>query len=122
MTAASIPADGVARFVADLEEEGHRPSVLGDVVRYHVVPAAGAHVGQEILTGVGTSELQGWPMAPPHWIHLEHNITFASTNSDTQTDSPGWRRHSFDTGTWDTSRKPIHVWIAHVRCVLGMAI
>lgn len=59
MTAALMSADGVARFVADLEEEGHRPSVHGDVVRYHVVPVAGARTGQEVITGVVTSELQG---------------------------------------------------------------
>ena len=34
----------------------------------------------------------------------------------------GWRRHSRDTGPWDMSRKPIHLWISHVRCVLGQVI
>lgn len=122
MTDASIAANGVTRFVADLDEEGHRPYVDGDVVMYHVVPVAGARAGREIVTGVGAGELQGWSMAPPHWIHLEVGVTFPSTNTDTQSCPPGWRRHSFDTGAWVLNRKPIHLWIAHVRGVLSQAV
>jgi len=123
MTAVPVAADGVTRFVTDLEEEGHRPAVHGDVVRYHVVPVAGAQAGQEVITGVGTSELQAWPMAPPHWIHLGEGVALSSsTNTDTQLCPPGWRRHSFDTGAWVLNRKPIHLWVAHVRGVLSLAI
>jgi hypothetical protein len=122
MAVAPIPLDGVERFVADLEEEGHEPTVCADVVRYSVVPVAGVRAGLKILTGVSTSELQGWPMAPPHWIHLENDINFTQTNVDITGCIEGWRRHSRDTGQWDMSRKPIHVWIAHVRGVLGQAI
>lgn len=122
MAVAPIPMGGVARFIADLEEEGHEPTVCGDVVRYYAVPAMGAHAGQKILTGVSMSELQGWPMTPPHWIHLENDVTFAHTNADTQDCPEGWRRHSRDTGVWDMNRKPIHLWISHVRGVLGQAI
>ncbi len=122
MAVAPIPMDGVARFIADLEEEGHEPTVCGDVVRYHAVPATGARAGQKVLTGVSMNELQGWPMTPPHWIHLEYDVNFAQTNTDNQDCPEGWRRHSRDTGPWDMSRKPIHTWISHVRCVLGQAI
>lgn len=122
MIATPIPMDGVARFVADLTEEGHEPAVCGDVVRYHLVPAAGVRAGQKVVTGVSTNELQGWPMTPPHWIHLEDEINFAQTNLDTQDCPSGWRRHSRDTGQWDMTRKPVHLWVAHVRGVLGQAI
>lgn len=122
MTLAPTPQDGVARFIADLEEEGHNPSVCGDVVRYDVVPASGARVGQSVSTGVSVSELQSWPMAPPHWIHLETSLVLAPTNSDTSGCPEGWQRHSRDTGSWDMTRKPIHVWISHVRGVLGQAV
>jgi hypothetical protein len=122
MTAAPIQLDGVERFVADLQEEGHEPAVWGDVVRYVVVPATGVLAGRKVLTGVSASELQGWPMTPPHWIHLETTVTFDQTNSDIQNCPPGWQRHSRDSGPWDMSRKPIHLWIAHVRGVLGRAI
>lgn len=122
MAVAPIPMDGVARFIADLAEEGLEPTVRGGVVTHYVVPATGARAGQKIITGVSMSELQGWPMAPPHWVHLEDHITFAQTNADTQECLEGWRRHSRDTGVWDMSRKPIHLWIGHVRCVLGQVI
>lgn len=122
MSVAPIPMDGVARFIADLEEEGHEPTLCGDVVRYHAVPATGVRAGQKVPTGVSTSELQGWPMTPPHWIHLETDITFAHTNTDTQDCREGWQRHSRDAGPWDMSRKPIHLWISHIRGVLAQAI
>lgn len=122
MSASPTPMDGVSRFVADLEEEGCEPAVSGGVVTYHVVPAAGARAGQKVPTGVSASELQGWPMTPPHWIHLRDDITFAQTNSDTQDCPAGWRRHSRDTGLWDVNRRPIHLWISHVRGVIGQAV
>ena len=122
MAVAPIPTEGVARFIADLQEEGHEPTVCGAVVRYFVVPVTGARAGQKVHTGVSTSELQGWPMAPPHWIHLQDDIAFAHTNADTQDCPAGWRRHSRDTGAWNMNRKPIHLWISHVRGMLGQAI
>ena len=122
MSVDPIPLGGVDRFVADLEAEGHVPTVHGNVVRYYVVPVAGAFAGQQVQTGVSSSELQGWPTAPPHWIHLQNQVTFQSTNIDNQDCPDGWRRHSRDIGTWDMSQKPIHRWMAHVRGVVGQAI
>jgi hypothetical protein len=116
------PTDGVTRFIADLDEEGHKPVRCGDSVRYTVVPAAGRHAGAEVRTGVSVSELQGWPTVPPHWIHLPDDVTFAQTNTDTQDCEPGWRRHSRDTGAWNMTRKPILIWISHVRGMLGQAV
>lgn len=121
MTAGPSPTDGVARFIADLEEEGHQPTRCGDAVTYTVVPATGRLVGTDVRTGVSVSELQAWPMVPPHWIHLPDEVTFNFTNTDTTDCQPGWRRHSRDSGPWDLTRKPIHVWLAHVRGVLGQA-
>lgn len=122
MTTGPSPSDGVTRFIADLEEEGHQPALCGNVVTYVVVPAAGRYAGQGVRTGVSVSELQGWPMVPPHWIHLPDEVTFTHTNTDTTDCSPGWRRHSRDTGTWTMTRRPIHIWIAHVRGMLSQAI
>jgi hypothetical protein len=116
------PADGVARFVADLEEEGHKPTRGGDTVRYVVVPATGRYAGRELETGVSVSELQGWPTVPPHWIHLPEEVAFAHTNTDTQDCAPGWRRHSRDAGPWALTRKPILIWVSHVRGALGQAV
>lgn len=122
MTVGPSPADGVTRFVADLAEAGHNPTRCGGTVRYTVVPAAGRHAGQEVETGVSVSELQGWPAVPPHWIHLNEEVTFAHTNTDTLDCEPGWRRHSRETGPWTMTRKPILVWISHVRGIIGQAI
>ncbi|MBC2586915.1 hypothetical protein [Rhodococcus aetherivorans] len=122
MTSVVPPADGVARFIADLADEGHEPARCGDVVRYRVIPASGRYAGVQLETGVSVCELQGWPTVPPHWIHLPDEVGFAHTNVDVQNCLPGWQRHSRDTGPWRMDRKPILVWIAHVRGVLGQAI
>lgn len=120
----AIPAlpTGVALFLADLEEEGHEPTLQGDVIRYTVVPVTGRCAGAKVETGVHVSELQGWPTVPPHWIHLPAEIKFASTNANNVDCAPGWQRHSRDTGQWVLSRRPIHIWIAHVRGTLGQAV
>ena len=94
----------------------------GDVVRYVVVPVDGALAGRDVDTGIHVTELQGWPMTPPHWIQLPETVQLSRTNADTQMCPPGWRRHSFDTGTWICDRKPVHLWIAHVRGVLSLAV
>jgi hypothetical protein len=121
MCAGPSPADGVERFLADLEEEGLRPARCGNAITYVVVPAAGRLAGTEVATGVSVSEVQSWPMVPPHWIHLPDEVTFAHTNTDTTDCAPGWRRHSRDSGPWNLTRKPIHIWLAHIRGVLGQA-
>lgn len=122
MTSSPTPADGVSRFMADLEEEGCSPIRCGDVVRYNVVPATGRFAGQSVVSGVSVSELQGWPAIPPHWIHLPTEVTFTSTNQDVQGCPDGWRRHSRDVGQWVLDRTPILTWLSHVRCVIGQAI
>ena len=98
MTGGPFLTDGVTRFIADLEEEGLKPTRCGDAVRYVVVPAAGRYAGQEVETGVSMSELQGWPTVPPHWIHLPAEVEFAHTNTDTVDCAAGWRRHSREAG------------------------
>lgn len=122
MTGGPTPADGVSRFIADLQEEGCSPVRCGEVVRYDVVPAAGRFGGQSVLTGVSVSELQGWPVIPPHWIHLQAKLTFTSTNHDSQDCPEGWQRHSRDSGPWVMDRAPILTWLSHIRCVIGQAI
>lgn len=123
MTSGPTPSDGVSRFIADLEDESCDPVRAGDVVRYSVVPAAGTFAGKNVLTGISVAELQGWPTAPPHWIHLEDQVTFDGPITTDVQDCPlGWSRHSRDVGPWVMDRKPIHIWLAHVRCVLGQAV
>ena len=122
MTGKPSPIGGVALFIADLEEEGHKPTRCCETVRYKVVPAAGRYAGQEVETGVSVSELQGWPAVPPHWIHLVDQVNFAHTNTDTVDCESGWRRHSREAGPWAMTRKPILSWISHVRGMIGQAV
>lgn len=122
MTSGPSPTDGVTRFIADLQEEGHKPARYGEAVHYVVMPAAGRYAGEKVQTGVSVTELQGWPAVPPHWIHLSDAVNFPHTNTDTVDCAPGWRRHSRDTGLWALTRKPILIWISHVRGMLGQAV
>ena len=122
MTGGPSPTDGVARFIADLEEEGHKPTRCGDAVRYTVVPAAGRYAGQEVETGVSVSELQGWPTVPPHWIHLPDEVNFTHTNTDTPTARPAGGATPAKPARGRMTRKPILIWISHVRGMLGQAI
>jgi hypothetical protein len=115
------PRDGVDGFIADLTRQNLAPVVSGTVVTYELVPVAGALAGQSVTTGVGVDELQSWPAAPPHWIHLPTDVAFARTHVDYTDVLPGWQRHSRDIGTWDMSRPPVLTWLAHVRGVLGEA-
>lgn len=122
MSVAPRPSDGASRFMADLANEGHEPVLDGAVIRYAVVPLGGRFAGEKVETGISVSEVQSWPMVPPHWIHLRDEIQFSATNSDTTDCGPGWRRHSRDTGPWSLDRPAILVWIAHVRGVTGQAL
>lgn len=119
-----MPGDGhgLEGFVADLAGEGLEATVEGGVVTYEVVSVGGPWSGQQTATGVSVEELQGWPLAPPHWIHLPEAVAFASTNADRTGTLPGYARHSRDIGQWDLSRRPILSWLAHVRAVVGQAV
>lgn len=121
MTSPTEPSDGVSRFMADLVEGGHEPALQGAVIRYFVTPVEGRFAGSRVETGISVSEIQAWPVVPPHWIHLPEGVQFTATNTDTTDCPPGWRRHSRDTGVWAPDRRPILTWVAHVRGVLGQA-
>lgn len=90
-------------------------------MRYTVIAVAGTHAGQEIPTGVNVDELQGWPVAPPHWVHLPEQITFTRTNIDRSTCAPGTVRHSRQVLDWNTPTDPMQTWLAHMQWVLKEA-
>jgi hypothetical protein len=112
----------VAAFIADLADHGIQASVQGSAVVYSVYAVAGALAGKEVSTAVSVSELAGWPAAPPHWLHFESTVRFATSNTDTTECLDGWLRHSRDIGAWSTDRPPIINWLAHVRGVIKDAI
>ena len=113
---------GVDRFVSDLADAGVAATFDGVRVFYDIVPIAGAHAGKPIPTGVSATELEGWPLSPPHWIHIERKVKFLIPTNTDQTDClPGWNRQSRELGPWDTTMPAVRVWLAHVRGFLSLA-
>jgi hypothetical protein len=104
-----------------LKEFGTDSLVQSALVTYTVIPVTGALAGRVVRTGVSVEEAAPWPAAPPHWIHLPANVTFATTNAG-GSPLPGWTAHSRDIPAWGAARVPIAAWLAHVRGVLGGAI
>lgn len=113
-------ADPVDAFVARLQLAGAAPERCGPLIVYVVDVVGGPHSGQMLRTGVEITELAGWPIAPPHWIHLPAVIMFEHTNSQP---SPveGWIRHSRQINDWGSDPDPGQAWLAHVRGVLEYA-
>jgi hypothetical protein len=118
VTTQFVATTGVAAFVTALEEFGAEPIVQASLVTYTVTPVAGALAGQAVRTGVTVDEATPWPTAPPHWIHLPADVTFAATNAG-ESPIPGWKAHSRDIPAWGTAQVPVAAWLAHVRGVLG---
>jgi hypothetical protein len=118
----SAGGSGEVGFMEDLAAAGIEANLEHGVVRYRVIATSGAFVGELVDTGVGLSELQGWPTVPPHWLHFPIAVQFAATNVDQTEVLPGWQRHSREIGPWDMSRPPIQAWLSHVRGVIASAI
>jgi hypothetical protein len=110
------------QFVTDMTRAGARAYVDGPRVLYDVVAVGGALAGQTVITGVSLSEVQSWPLVPPHWIHLHGAATFDQTNADETDCLPGWKRHSRDFGFTDMSVPPALAWLRHVRGFISIAI
>jgi hypothetical protein len=111
--------DGMPGFIADLADYGVSAVADGPLVRYEMTAPGGALSGQQVPTAVSAGELQSWPAAPPHWIHLPDSVRFSQTNADQQEVMPGWLRHSRDIGQWSSAGHPGQRWLAHVRRVLS---
>ncbi|MGB3170368.1 MAG: hypothetical protein WBB62_13005 [Rhodococcus sp. (in: high G+C Gram-positive bacteria)] len=121
MTAPSLSTPA-QKFVDDMTAAGAPAWVDGPRILFDVVAVDGALAGQTVTTGVSVSEVQSWPLAPPHWIHLPETVAFAETNMD-DTDCPaGWKRHSRDFSYADTSVPLALAWLRHVRGFVSIAI
>jgi hypothetical protein len=110
------------RFMDDMAAAGAPARLEGSRLMYETVAIGGALAGQRVRTGVSLSEVQSWPLAPPHWIHLPDNVEFAATNADQVDCPPGWRRHSRDFSFADMSMPPALAWLRHVRGFVSLAI
>jgi len=115
-----VSGEPVAAFVNGLRRLQTEPGVRDGLVVYRLEPVEGSHAGKLVDTAVEVGELAGWPMVPPHWIHLPVGVTLPATNS-MQSVLPGWLRHSRQVRGWGGDADPERAWLAHVRGVLGTA-
>lgn len=110
----------MAAFVNGLRRLETESDVRDGLVVYGLEPVEGRYAGELVQTAVEVGELAGWPMVPPHWIHLPAGVTLPSTNSQ-QSVLAGWLRHSRQVRGWGGDADPERAWVAHVRGVLGTA-
>jgi hypothetical protein len=116
-----VGGHGVDGFTAEIVRVGGNPVVEHSLVTFTVTPASGAHAGAEVRSGVALAELHGWPIVPPHWVHLPAEITIGRTNATPST-MPGWLAHSRETSAgWGATGRHAIEWLAHVRGVLAEA-
>jgi hypothetical protein len=94
------------QFINDMTALGANARADGPRILYEVVAVGGALNGQTTTTGVSVSEVQSWPMVPPHWIHLPDSVAFPETNMD----------------DIDMSLPPALAWLRHVRGFISIAI
>ncbi len=122
MSAPNTMTEPTRQFIADMTAEGAPARLDGARILFDVQAFDGPYRGQTLTTGVSISEIQSWPMLPPHWIHLPEAATFAETNADTTDCPPGWRRHSRDFTLTNMAIPPARAWLQHVRGVLSIAV
>ena len=103
-----------------LQQCGLQWTVNGTVLLFPLTAIVGGYQGEPVQTGVAIGELDGWPMAPPHWVHLPADILVGPTNSKP---SPigGWLMHSRNAPSWGNAKHPVQAWLAHVQSVLDVA-
>ena len=112
--------NGPEGFIDDMKKLGFNPTVEAGLVIYRITPVDGAYAGITVETGVGIDELDPWPQAPPHWIHLPGGIAFPRTN-DRKSSKLDWLKHSRQINGWGDAPPGI-CWASHVRAVLSEAI
>lgn len=122
MTDLPPPGSPARRFVDDVNATGAFVRAEPGRLMFEVLAVSGAFAGQMVTTGVSLSEVQNWPQAPPHWVHLPDTVVFETTNSDNTDCPPGWRRHSREFALTDMSVSPAVAWLRHVRGLLSLAI
>lgn len=122
MTELPPPGSVARRFADDMTAAGASVRAEPGRLMYDVVAVGGALAGQSVTTGVSLAEVQSWPQAPPHWVHLPDTVVFEATNSDVTDCPPGWRRHSREFVFIDMSIPPATAWLRHVRGVLSLAV
>lgn len=113
-------SQGTQAFIDGLQQCGLPWKVSGNILLFPLTAVVGSYHGQPIETGVALDELDAWPMAPPHWVHLPADVLVGPTNSKP---SPitGWLMHSRNAPRWGNAKHAVQAWLAHVQSVLDVA-
>lgn len=119
MTAPTVAVTGIDGFIAGLAAQGIEAERVGQLIVYRVEPLAGPYAGRPVETAVAASELGGWPLTPPHWVHLRDDVKL---DGPQPSEEAGWSRYSRPhPGRIDASENPAQAWVAHIRELLGRA-
>jgi hypothetical protein len=119
VTDTTTARSGLPAFLAGLAAQGILTERRGNLVVYWLEPLVGGWAGKPVETGIAVGELDGWPTAPPHWIHVPEGLKIAGGQAS---DLPGWFRYSRPhPGRVDAAPSPAQAWVAHVREFLGHA-
>ena len=121
MTDPSEVTVATKQFMDDMTAVGASARLDGTRILYEVKAVSGALSGQLVTTGVSVTEVQSWPMVPPHWIHLPDSVMFEATNMDDTDCPPGWKRHSRDFAFTNMNMPPALSWLRHVRGFISIA-
>lgn len=111
---------GPEGFTEALDAYGAAPTIIDRYIMYQVEVVEGRFAGQTVETAIAIEELARWPMVPPHWIYLHHDVTFTATNTQ-PCPMPGWVGHSRQIVGWGNDPDAVAGWVAHVRGVIGEA-
>ena len=102
----NMMSDSVKRIKEELESIGYETesfnSAIGMVVAFNYVIETGSHKGTSVLVGVSFQE-EGYPVYPPHWIHVSPPIEDGKGGSVRSYDNSGRRWLAM-------SRPPGRVW------------
>ena len=112
---------GAQAFIDGLHKCGIAHEVSGNALVFPLTDVVGCYHGQAVKTGVALDELNGWPMTPPHWVHLPADIMVGPTNSRPSL-IEGWLMHSRNVAHWGNAKHPVQAWLAHVQSVLDVAV
>jgi hypothetical protein len=106
---------GAQAFMEGLRQCGLQWTISGDVLTFPLAASGGA-----IETGVALCELDAWPMAPPHWVHLPADVPVGQTNAKPSS-IRGWLMHSRNAARWGNAKHAVQAWLAHVHAVVEIA-
>ena len=109
--------DCTQTFVDAAKQLELSPTEDSGLIVCRFIPAVGVLAGTSIEVGVAVDELRSWPQAPPYWVHLPGDISFAENGAIEASPKEGWLKHSRQISNWG-SAPPAADWSSHIHAVL----